>query len=115
VNRISSGFMTATEWKTLLLEPWWVWRPNVSGWGDVLYHWFNLLEAAAWLVCACIVILRSQPDSRVTDSKLAAALLLFAASDVAEAWALSIPLAAVKLVILLSLIRLRKKRNLVRA
>jgi hypothetical protein len=101
-------------WKVILLDPWWRWQPLNAGWGDRIYHWFNLMEAAVWFICAAAVLWRTQPRSYGVDYRLAAALVIFGISDVVEAWFLSLPLAAVKLLVLIALLRFRRRRSILR-
>ena len=103
------------NWPALLSRPWWYWEPSEASTGDWAYHLFNLAEATAWFVIAVVIVRRSRQVSQWVDRWLAFTLLLFGLSDVAEAWMVSIALVAVKLMILITLLLLKKRRATLRA
>jgi hypothetical protein len=91
-----------------LTAPWWVWDPSSAGLGDYTYRWFNLFEAAAWFVFAGLVVARwrMHRHSRL-ELAYAAAFAVFGLTDVAEAWQQSLPLLALKGLVLAALLWLR--------
>ena len=42
-------------WRELLRSSWWEYQPGVTGGWGLAYRWFNLCEAAVWLVLAALV------------------------------------------------------------
>jgi len=95
-------------WRALLTEPWWTYDPaTVSGWG-LTYRWFNLGEAAVWLLCAVFVLNRWRRFRRSPVELLyALALTTFGLTDVREASVISAALVLVKGVNLVALLWLR--------
>lgn len=95
-----------TEW--LWFRQWWNYSAD-AGWLDEVYHWFNIIEGLAWLVCTSVVARRyfSDPKSRV-ELLYAFAFLTFAASDFREAWVQQSWLLWLKLLNLIVLFRLRR-------
>lgn len=99
--------------KTSLLEwlwfrRWWTYSADAS-WLDEIYHWFNLAEGVAWIVCAGFVSRRylRQRKSRI-ELVYAVAFLTFALTDFREAWVQQSWLLWLKLINLVILFRLRR-------
>lgn len=95
-------------WRALLTEPWWTYEPStVGGWG-LAYRWFNLGEAAVWLLCAVLVLDRWRRRRRSPLELLyALAFTTFGLTDVLEASVISAGLVLLKGANLIALLCLR--------
>jgi hypothetical protein len=93
-----------------ILAPWWVWDAESADPGDYVYRWFNLLEAGAWFVFAGLVARRwIERRQSMLEPLYAIAFVAFGLTDVAEAWQQSLPLLALKGVVLAVLLFLRHR------
>lgn len=112
MRRRTSGNDSLTRWvgRSLpdLLSPWWSWNPETATAGDFAYRWFNLFEAAAWFTFAALVAGRwfKHRHSRL-EIAYAVAFVVFGLTDVMEAWQQSLPLLALKGLVLGVLLTLR--------
>ena len=93
----------------IFTHTWWTWNPQDRQWLSIVYHWFNLLEGAIWLVLASLVLRRwlRHRNSRI-EIAYATAFLTFAATDFREAWEQSSWLIWMKLFNLVTLLWLRR-------
>jgi hypothetical protein len=93
----------------IFVRTWWRYTPEDGHWFTVIYHWFNIVEGCAWVVCAGLVFRRflTHRKSR-SEIVYAFAFLTFAVTDFAEAWAQSSWLIWLKLVNLIVLFQLRR-------
>jgi hypothetical protein len=94
----------------IFVRTWWRYTPEDGQWFTVLYHWFNIAECCAWVVCSGLV-LRRFLCHRKSPSEIyyAIAFLTFAVTDFAEAWSQSSWLIWLKLLNLIVLFQLRRK------
>ena len=94
----------------LFLREWWRYSTASAKSYDAIYHAFNLVEAAAWMVCAAIVQRRwaSHHRGRV-ELAYAVAFVMFGATDVIEAQFVTSWLIWLKLANLITLLWLRRR------
>ena len=91
------------------MHVWWSYAPPAA-WPADLYHTFNLLEGAAWLAFAALVLRRHLVHRRTAlEPAYALAFLTFGLTDFREAYVLQTWLLAFKGVNLLALARLRPR------
>lgn len=95
-------------WWELFNQPWWTYdAESVTGWG-LAYRWFNIGEAAVWLVFAVLVARRWQRFRQSSVEPLyALAFTSFGLTDVREASVMSAALLLAKGVNLAALLWLR--------
>ena len=94
----------------LFTRVWWTWDSRDDQWFSHLYHGFNLLEGAVWLVLAGLVLRRYlKHRNSLLEICYSVAFLTFAASDFREAWQQSSWLIWLKLMNLLALLWIRGK------
>ena len=95
-------------WWELLSRPWWTYdAETTSGWG-LAYRWFNLGEAAVWLLFAALVAGRWRRRRHSSFELLyALAFATFGLTDVREANVMSATLLLFKGVNLAALLWLR--------
>ena len=93
----------------IFIRTWWQYTPDDVQWFTAIYHWFNLAEGCAWVVCSWLVFRRFLIH-RKSRSEIcyAVAFLTFAITDFVEAWEQSSWLIWLKLVNLIVLIQLRR-------
>ena len=86
---------------------WWTYEPTAD-WYAQPYHWINLVEGAAWLIFAMLVLIRyfGHGQSRV-ELLYAFAFLTFALSDFREAYVVQTWLIIAKGINLAALLYLR--------
>ncbi len=93
----------------LFSRVWWQYQAEDEQWFSILYHWFNILEGAAWCVFSALVIRRYQSHHRSRlELCYAFAFLTFALSDFGEAWRQTSWLLWLKLINLILLFLLRR-------
>jgi hypothetical protein len=93
----------------LFWHTWWTWHTDKSVFG-LVYHGFNLLEAATWISLGVLVLIRyCRHRKSPIEVAYAAAFLAFGLTDVREAWALQSWLIWLKLFNLLVLLWLRAR------
>lgn len=89
---------------------WWQWDPDAADRFSQIYHGFNLLESAAWLAFAGLVLRRWRACRKSKfEPSYAAAFAVFGFTDTVEAWQQSTPLILFKLVNLIVLLLLRRR------
>jgi hypothetical protein len=95
-------------WQELLTNPWWTYDPaTVSGWGRA-YRWFNIGEAAVWLVFAVLVVNRWRRRRHSPVELLyGVAFATFGLTDIREASVISATVVLVKGANLAALLWLR--------
>ena len=94
----------------LFLREWWRYSPTSSESYDAIYHTFNLIEGAAWLVCAAVVLRRWRKNRRGNlEIYYAAAFVAFGGTDFVEAQFVTSWLIWLKLLNLIALLWLRWK------
>lgn len=87
---------------------WWRYRPVETSWFSISYHIFNLVEGAAWVILAALVLRRYLADRRsAIEVVYALAFLSFGLTDFREAYRLETWLIWVKLANLAVLLYLR--------
>jgi len=92
----------------LIGREWWRYGRPPSAWGEA-YHWFNLIEGAAWLLLAALVAVRAwRHERRAMEWCYAAAFFTFGLTDFREAVALHSWLILLKGANLLALLWLRR-------
>ena len=93
----------------IFVRTWWRYTPEDGQWFTAIYHWFNIAEGCAWILCAGLV-LRRFLTHRKSPSEIhyAIAFLTFAVTDFAEAWEQSSWLIWLKLLNLIVLFQLRR-------
>lgn len=96
--------------KIIFIHTWWQYTPDDGQWFTAIYHWFNIAEGVAWVVCSGLVFRRylAQRRSRL-EICYAVAFLTFAMTDFREAWEQSSWLIWLKLLNLLALFLLRRR------
>ncbi|NQV25599.1 MAG: hypothetical protein HQ518_14660 [Rhodopirellula sp.] len=105
-----TGAVTVVETLDIVfMRTWWRYTPEDGQWFTVIYHWFNIAEGGAWVVCSCLVFRRfvKHRNSR-SEVFYAIAFLAFAVTDFREAWEQSSWLIWLKLANLIVLFQLRR-------
>jgi hypothetical protein len=91
-----------------LLKTWWEFDQAKATGFDAAYHWFNLLEGAAWCLLGAVVLARYLRHRKSgLEIVYAAAFVAFGLTDFREAYELSTWLIAAKVLNLAALIGLR--------
>jgi multisubunit Na+/H+ antiporter MnhE subunit len=94
----------------IFVRTWWQYTPEDGQWFTTIYHWFNVAEGCAWVVCAGLVFRRFLTHQKSpSEIYYAIAFLAFAVTDFAEAWKQSSWLIWLKLLNLIVLFQLRRK------
>jgi hypothetical protein len=92
----------------LWTRTWWKYGPRDPSGFSMPYHAFNLFEGVAWVVFACLVLVRCVRKGRsLIEVWYALAFFTFGLTDFREAYVLTSWLVWVKLVNLILLARLR--------
>lgn len=94
----------------VFIRSWWRYTPNDGQWFTAIYHWFNIAEGIAWVVCSGLVFRRYLTHRRSRlEICYAVAFLTFAITDFKEAYEQSSWLIWLKLLNLIVLFLLRHR------